>query len=363
MQSDRKIPLITVKGTHFEIGQQIGKQFSDEIKASNGAMIRDAETNKGITRDAIITQVRTYNPYVEKYTPHLVDELKGLADGAGITYDEALLLQCRFEVVGYAGVYKDKKKDGCTSFAITKEKTASDQVLIGQNADINEYIEKTLKIVHFIPDDGPRILMASYYPGMIGWLGINSEGMACFGNAVLSPGWRPGFPRYFTLRKVLESTTVKDAIKFINDAHTASTINVIMADKTGDTKDVEIGIDKSAVIEPVGGVIAHANHYLDLELQKKDLLLPVSPNSPLRYGQMLNRLLQLVQKKENVTMDACKEILCDHTNFPHSICYHVEKEDPLRLKTIMSIVANPEDGYFDVCWGNPCMNSFFTYKV
>ena len=360
IQTGNAIPLLRVKGTHFEMGQQRGKMFADEIKTSNNSMIRDAEENRGLNRETIFMKVRTYQPYMEKYAPNLVEEIRGLADGAGITYDEALLMQLRFEIVGYWGV---KNIDGCTSFAISGEKTADGRALIGQNADINEYLEKTLRIIHFTPDEGPEILMTSYNPGMIGWLGINSEGMSCFGNAVVCSGWREGFPRYVLLRKILEMSTVKEALKFIESTHMASSINVVMADKTGDVKNAELALDKKKVTGPACGVVAHANHYVDTDLQQDDVLLPVRPGSSVRHGQMQNRLLTLVQKKEDVTMGGCKDILRDHMNFPHSICMHVDGVRPDRFKSIMSIVASPEEKYFEACKGNPCENEFYTYRL
>ena len=344
------------------MGQELGRQFSAEIRKSNDSLIADAEASKGIKRDAVMAKVRTYQVYMDKYAENLVEELRGIADGANILYEEALLMQLRFEIVGYQGV----QNDGCTSFAISGERTANGRVLTGQNADINDYLEKTLRIIHFSPDDGPDILMPTYYSAMIGWIGINSDGLGCFGNAVVCPGWREGFPRYPLLRKILEKSSVKDAIKFTNEVQRASSINVVITDATGDMKDVETSINRNSVLEPTHGVLAHANHYLDPELQKTDLLLPTTCDSPLRYGQMFNRLLSISSDRESVTVDGCEEILRDHTNWPHSICRHID-ENPRyigkRIKTIMSIVASPEERFFEASWGNPCENSFHRYSI
>ena len=71
--------------------------------------------DSGLTAEAALEWTSQQRPRVQAIAPHWIDELQGLAQGAGIRSDEALALQLR---PGTGGL-----PEGCTSFAAVGDAT------------------------------------------------------------------------------------------------------------------------------------------------------------------------------------------------------------------------------------------------
>ena len=87
------------KGSHFEVGIQHGEAFREDIRNHMNMILELAAGNSGLSREAVLKLVDGYEPFIAKYTPGFIEELKGLSQGAGIEYREALLLQMKQEIV------------------------------------------------------------------------------------------------------------------------------------------------------------------------------------------------------------------------------------------------------------------------
>lgn len=387
----KRFPVVEVRGSSRELGQQLGQQCRTQLQHSIDTIIGEVMANWQLPREQCLEKVRNfYIDFVEEFTPHLADELLGLAEGAGVTYEEAYLVQVRYEMIGYASFPKDEAAkafqatsvggpvptehvDGCTSFAIHGSRTFHEGVIMGQNVDTNQALEPGGVMYHVIPDDGrPRLLMYCSQAGMIGYLGMNSEGLGCVGNAVPCAGWRDGFPRYLAIRLGLEQKTTEDAIRVITDLpHRASSINLLFGDRHGTIRDLELAVDTYAVLEPKDGnqFMAHANHYLTSDLAQLSPPRPANApfDSPIRQEQMDCQISELMSDPDRkIDVPAMQEVLRDHKNLPKAICRHTTEDanDPFRDgKSIASMVIEPTLGRMHVAVGNPCENPHHTYQV
>ena len=92
---------VSVGGSHAEIGYQLGQECRDGI----GLALQHVgeEIAKFTTLAEAKKRAEKYLPYLEQDASHMLEELEGLADGAGISMSEALMLQLRFEIVGFDG--------------------------------------------------------------------------------------------------------------------------------------------------------------------------------------------------------------------------------------------------------------------
>lgn len=68
-----------------------------------------------------------YQPYLSSSWPEYVEEMKGIADGAGVEYEDILAMNVRTEIA--FGNFSD----GCTAIAWNSER--EDVSLLGQNWD------------------------------------------------------------------------------------------------------------------------------------------------------------------------------------------------------------------------------------
>lgn len=347
---------VSVGGTHLEIGHQLGRECREGIQHALQRV--GDEIARFTTLEQARKRAEKYVPFIERDAKHMLEEIEGLADGAGISMAEALMLQLRFELVGFDG----QGGEGCSSFAIVD----GGHRVSGQNVDAPSWHKELGMVLEIRTPDGPDLLMYNYYPGMIGYLGINSAGLSVFGNAVVSPGWRIGFPRYLAVRLALEQETVAEAEARATHLHRASTINLMITDRQGNIRDLELDVEEVGVLDPVNGRLFHTNHYLCPSLLKKECLLPLIPDTidRLRVGAERLEAISLSDQDTDVVVTMGR-LLSDHSIGPSSICRHraeISQYEGDQWVSIGSIIAEPDYGRMNVCFGNPCELTYQEFR-
>ncbi|MCG8440982.1 MAG: C45 family peptidase [Caulobacterales bacterium] len=347
--------LVTVRGSNREMGRQLGETC--RVGVEEALALVHSEVGRIGPLSAAREKALAYAPVIEAVAPHLTEEITGLAEGAGISEADALLLQLRFEATGFDG----RGGDGCSSFAV---RGANGEVVTGQNVDtVEEHIRLGL-IVHMVPDDGPDILMYTYYPGMIGYLGFNSHGVSVFGNALLSPGWRIGFPRYLSCRLALEQSTAAAAEAKIRGLRRASTINLLLTDASGDIRNLEQTVDEVATLTPQADRFFHTNHYLHPPFEREERLLAILPDSTARYAAG-SKAINAIEADGDMVAGA-KALLRNHDNYPSGICRHraeVSTYDGDQWMTIASLIAEPAAGRLHAYFGPPCEGEYAIFNL
>ena len=173
-------PFFRAEGTHRQLGRQHGEQAVEHIKAHLDYL---RESMK-LSRDELQDRALRFRPLFQQHCPHLLDEIEGLAQGAGITLAEALAVNIR-------GALNSVQDEGCTAYAIGARGTAAGSLLIGQNSDMLPAAIDFAYVLTLKPVDKPQVLMWTF-GGMIGYHGLNSLGVAHFAND-LGGGPKPRF--------------------------------------------------------------------------------------------------------------------------------------------------------------------------
>ena len=151
-------PIFRAKGSHRELGRQHGEQAAEYIKKHLDVMC----AGQKMTRDALRQRALRFQPMFERYCPHLVDEMRGLAEGARVTLAEAMACNIRGEI-GQA------KPEGCTAYVIGRNGAAEREVIAGQNSDMTSEVPPMAYVLHLQPKDKPEVLIWTF-GGMIGFI-------------------------------------------------------------------------------------------------------------------------------------------------------------------------------------------------
>jgi isopenicillin-N N-acyltransferase-like protein len=147
-----EFPLIEVNGTAYEMGRQHGEQAGDLVRK----YLILIERLTGKPREFLCRNAHRFLGVIERLSPKYVEEVRGLADGAGISYSEALLCQVRSQAL-YSG------EAGCTAFALRGEATLDGNVLIGQNQEFEPEFAEVALVLRVCPADGrPGALMLTF---------------------------------------------------------------------------------------------------------------------------------------------------------------------------------------------------------
>ena len=217
-------PLYKARGTHRELGRQHGEQASRQIRAH----IEMMRARPKLSDEQFKRRVAKFQPMFERHCPHLLEEMRGLAEGAGVTLEEAMACSIRGEL-GSAPA------EGCTAYAIGRSGTARREVIAGQNADMGSQMMLLAYVLHLQPRNKPEVLIWTF-GGMLGYHGMNSAGVAHFSNA-LSGGPRNqfGMPEYVYERLMLECTGTEQVIDVLRKLPLASNENFVICDRRRQT--------------------------------------------------------------------------------------------------------------------------------
>lgn len=337
-------PLFEVSGDAYQLGYQHGKQAATLIH-------RYLLWIQKLTRKPLLelsANAARFLPLIENLSAAYVKEIRGLADGAGISFDEALVCQARVEA-------SQTWEGGCTAFALSREATADGHALAGQNQDLEPEYSNSAILLRVTPNDGrPRALMFTF-AGQLGYSGMNQFGVATFTNALYNFRWSPGLPFYPLKRVMLEKKTARECVDLMRVHRTCSAANLVICDGQDSIADVECRPEGAEVFAARNSSqILHTNHYLTRRFAtQEDGFLPDSFPRLLRIRKLVK------QAWGKITVDTMKEILADHDGNPSAICRHGARD----MHSISGYIAEPAKGLLHVRKGHGCEGRWIGYRV
>ncbi len=150
---------------------------------------------------------------IELWAPGLLDEVVGMAEATGISYNEMLVFQCMDEYWYYgedvsAKPWQDDspRPEHCTAFALSSHKASGAPAIVAQTMDLESFRDGFQAVLRVTPEDGslPEQLIFSH-AGMVGLCGVNATGVAisCNNLSQLNHATR-GLPVAFVVRAILQ---------------------------------------------------------------------------------------------------------------------------------------------------------------
>ncbi|MFC6880366.1 MULTISPECIES: C45 family autoproteolytic acyltransferase/hydolase [Actinomadura] len=274
------VPFVSAAGSPRDLGRRHGAALATGLRAFLGDdlarldRILEAPVPPGELRRA----VQAHTAVVEEAVPELAEEVRGLADGAGIEPEQAMLLQLRRELMGYRRV---PATGDCTTYARAASRAGSrGEPVVAQTVDLNGDLDDQIAVLRLARDGAPRRVLVLSFAGLLGYVGLNSDGLAVGLNLVFGGTWRPGVPPYLAVRHVLdEAESVDEAVAILKGLPLASSrcFTLCDASKAAYAEAVD---DELRVVEADETV--HTNHYLHPDLEPRDEINVFARNSSAR---------------------------------------------------------------------------------
>lgn len=273
-----EVAFVRAAGDPYRIGREHGaaragalRAFVDDGLCRLNHILR-AGGSAELSPAALSATIRAHEEWISSAVPDLAEEIRGLADGAGLTHEQALLLQLRREVVGYRRV---RTGGDCTTYA----RLGAEPVL-AQTVDLNGDLDDQIAVLDLGRTGSARRSLVLSFAGLLGYLGVNSDGLAVGLNLVLGGRWRPGVPPYLAIRHLLDTAgDVATAIEVLRGLPLAGSRSIMLCDPRTAAY-VEIMDDRQRVVR--GTELAHTNHYLHPDLAPHDELNVFARNSSTR---------------------------------------------------------------------------------
>jgi len=346
-------PLIEISGTPRERGRQYGEQAVDRIKIGIGHYGEQLKAS-GLDTEALDEILNQFASVVSDFGEHYLEEMRGIAEGAGVPLGSIILLNCRTEVLKLAkrrqqGLPDFIEPDGCTGVIALPAATEQQRLIHAQNWDWKAECADTAVVLKIRRSDGPDILTFTEAGGLAR-AGFNAAGISITGNYLETDRdyKQLGIPLALIRRKVLEQQHLAMSMQAVYSTAKSASNNMMIGHAGGIAIDFECAPNETFQVHPDRGLLVHANHFQSsIALTKLfDKGVADTPDSLYRDLRVRDLLLPHVGR---LTADTVKEALFDDFEWPWSVCR------PPRLNlsnnmsaTVAMIVMEPALGRMEV---------------
>lgn len=201
-----ELVIIDAAGSPREVGRAHGEQARELIAAGLDRW-RDELARTGKDADRLwkgLSRESGFRDAAARWAPSLLEEVAGIAEGANADPDAVFATNCLDEAWWWG-----QKGPGCSSVAVADR---GGRPVIGQNMDLDTWMDTTQVALRLRPDDGPEQVLLSR-AGVVGLCGANSAGVGLVVNTLDQlPEAADGLPVAFVLRLVVAQTSL-DAVE------------------------------------------------------------------------------------------------------------------------------------------------------
>ena len=274
------------EGNFHEIGRQMGQIYKENGAGSGVAKIDP---------DLFKHQLQAY----EKFYPEYLEELKGIAEGAGFDPQSTLYNAITGEIFFFKNMIGMGRS--CTIFGYKQEGT----LFVGRNYDwlpvpgdlFEAYqVKNSERNAYFAVTDYGVVDPARTAPPYRLFLpedALNDQGLFVGITFSFAEQWAYGISSIHIVKLIAETcSTLADALELFKRIPACCPKRYFIADKQGNMVTVEHNSRQFKVVYPKDNVLIQTNHYLDAELAAEDTVLKRIPyhNTFIRYYETLQRI-------------------------------------------------------------------------
>ncbi|HBH45975.1 MAG: hypothetical protein A2445_00535 [Candidatus Jacksonbacteria bacterium RIFOXYC2_FULL_44_29] len=338
--------------SHIKIKADDNYEFGFKLGKALGAQIKDRiEKNKAVYHalgrrhmPGLIKDAQGFLPKIKRKFPELIEEIKGMSQGAGVAFEELLVLNCEEELLDFF-------IPRCTSVAVH---IGNGEILLGHNEDwLSTYRQQGMILV-----DGQikqlKFLALSFMGQLVGTsCALNSYGLTYTVNSLCNERFRYGIPRNFLLRNILEKRYLKDAEHVLLSPSRTIAANTLCVWRAMAMDDIEAFWGHHQLFHGKKWLV-HTNH----PLLGKDQNQKNTDVESIRRYQRVCEILTATQP--NIEESTLKRVLKDHRA---GICGHPKSAHSYWGSTVASAIVNPSERWIEVCYSNPCRHKYFRYYL
>lgn len=350
------LAVLELHGTPYERGLAHGKALKTEIARHVGKWKTSIAEEAKADADATVVRFLSDTHFKEaarKWTPDLLEEIRGIADGSGQPYDTIFALQLLDEL----WVWLDKR-DGEHCSGVGASERGGKPAFVAQNMDLEGFRDGSQALLHIAGDAGTPEQYVFTAAGVVALDGLNAAGVGLVVNTLDQlKASKDGLPVAFVIRGVLARGRAEDALAFVKDVHHASGQNYLLG-AGGRVHDFEASANKVAEAMPGADVVWHTNHPIandDLrpwyvEWTKKQGADAEQANSRVRFRAMETRFKERAKdaspedaKSALRSKDSQKDPVCRAFTSDPSVYTFGSVVMTLTGSPVLEVTAGPPD--------------------
>jgi isopenicillin-N N-acyltransferase-like protein len=283
--------------------------------------------------------------------PVASQEIRGIADGAGLEVRDIAALNARTELLAIAN---PTGVDECSTVVALPPGRPPVAV---QTWDW--YAAMSGNWLHWrIPHPDGRVVETVTEFGVLGKIGVNSHGVGVLFNMlhhVNDTTGQVGYPVHLLSRHILDTARdLEDALLAVKSVTTSASTSLTVVEGRadgGDAVSIELFPGGPGLVEPEHDVLVRTNHFVSADGRDGCLASTIGPGSEIRR----TTLLAALESRTPASADAVIAAMDDHAEVG-GVCAHPDRSlDPVLQHATLATVAIDTIGHtLSVGVGGPC---------
>lgn len=348
------VPLL-LRGDAASRGASHGRALARSIRVYTDERVALASdgswAGRSATREDMLALAEAMLPAHAAYSPELYAEMIAMAEAAGISAAEAVIVGGFTDFVDAVRALGKEapEEDDCTAVIVPPGRGGP---WFAQTWDMHDSATPHVVLLDVRPEDGPGALVFST-SGCLGQIGMNDRGICVGINNLTATDGRVGVTWPFVVREVLRQTTLEAALEAVLRAPLAGGHDYLLLDAQGRGYNVEAMATHAAVTRLEEAPLVHTNHCLDAACQARE-----AARSAELVGSSVERLATAQRLlPAQVDLAGLEALLRE----PSYICrrstapYHVESSG--------AVICRPDTRELWAVWGIPADRPFQRFVV
>lgn len=313
----------------------IGKYLEDRV----GLASEEGWSGARVDRELILEVAEETLPHHERFSPELHAEMVAMAQAAGITPAEAVVVGGFTDLVDVvrSRVGSAPEEHNCT--AVLNPAAG----FYAQTWDMHASAGEFVILLDIQPTSGPRALVQST-AGCLGQMGMNEAGITVGINNLTSMG-RPGVTWPSVVRKALDQTDFDRAVQVVVEAELAGGHNFMIMSPEGVGANIE-AMPMQKKVTRVDGSYVHTNHC-------------VHPSTASGEGQRRPEHIE----NSNLRLEAAEKLADDIEGLFEEPLISRRVERVHDVGTCGAVIMEPGLGRMRSVWGVPGDHPWETFQL
>lgn len=348
------IQALSLEGTAYQRGlihgETLRAQIQEAVRIWKAELAAGFEMDAGLIIDRLL-QRSGFGAAIARWTPDLLDEVRGIAAGCGLPFDTMLAFQLVDELWANGELVAGEH---CTAIGLPA--SAKEPAYVAETLDLESFRDGFQVVLHSKdPGSGLEAYIVSI-AGLIGFNGINNRGVGLCANTLMPLNSRTdGLPVACVVRGVLACPSAQQAWDWLRRIPHACGQNYVVGGPEGV---VDLECSAHQVVEYRShegqGAIWHANMPLANDDYTPDFRAGLDKQPPSLYMQNSQTRFRCVEQRLEQAAggsrtDFIKETLASRDSALHPVCSIKDKDEFYAQMglfslagTIMQVSGEPE---------------------
>ncbi len=355
------IRVTTLRGDPVERGRAHGLAWAGAIRAYAAERVHLASngswSGRPATRDDVLGLAEDLLPAHRAYDPEVFAEMVAMADAAGISAAEAVVVGGFTDFVDAVRARaadpapESWVEDDCTA-VLVPDARADGAGFLAQTWDMHDTATEHVVMLELAPDEAPAATVFTTV-GCVAQIGMNAHGVAVGINNLTAADGRVGVTWPFVVRRMLRQASAEDAVRCVLDAPLAGGHDYLVLDASGRGANVEAMPTRSAVTWLAGDVLAHTNHVLDPQAKAVEAVRPAA-----LQASSIERLDRAVSRTRTGTLGLAELVALIRDPV---ICR--ASEPPFHMETSGAVILRPRTRELWAVWRSPAEHAYERFVV